>query len=111
MKAPLDPCNRNNIDFGGDKSRLYILMSMDAVIETQAAWIRMWGSYADKIMDKRLITIVRSNEGSINIDPAMYTAIPLKDIIDHPGRKMYNLLMLKTGSWKVMEGTTISVGY
>ena len=46
--------------------------------------------------------------GSTEIDSAIYTTMPLEDMIDRPGRPMYDILMLKMKCWKVMRKTSFS---
>ncbi len=41
----------------------------------------------------------------------MYSTMPLGDMIDHQGDRMYNILMLKPLSWNVMGKITFEEGY
>jgi hypothetical protein len=55
--------------------------------------------------------LVNEAGGDPTVDPAMYTTMPLEDMINHPGGEMYETLMLKPKSWRVMGMTTFSTTY
>ena len=42
------------------------------------------------------------------IGTAIYTTMPLEDMINHSGEEMYDVLMLKRSCWRVISNTTFS---
>lgn len=111
MKVPIDLCSLNNLDFDGDECWMYKPMTKDGIIEMEKAWTRIWGRTAYRMIGERLESSVVAMDDSVNIDRAMYTTMPLEDMIEHPGGDIYDILMLKTNSWRVMGNTTFKASY
>ncbi len=111
IRVPLDVCKLNNTDFDGDEAWLYKMASVDAIREAEMAWDRIWSEEGRESIYSRLVKTVGEAGGDPDIDPAMYTTMPLEDMIDHPGGEMYDLLMLKPRSWNVMGKTTFESSY
>jgi hypothetical protein len=58
--------------------------------------------------------IVNKSGSDPDLDPAMCTTMPLEDMIDHPGGKIYDFtisLMPKFTNWNVMGKTTFEESY
>ena len=102
MRMPLNLCPRNNLDFDGDECWLYKPMIKDGIVKAEKAWERIWNAESDETIKEKMNRLVSLNGGRTDIDSAMYTTMPLEDMIDHEGGDMYDNLMLKPKSWKVM---------
>ncbi len=111
VRVPLETCNMNNTDFDGDELWMYKPMSRDAVVELDREWERIWNKTGIVNIKENLNKVVAESEGDTSIDPAMYTTMPLEDMIEHPGGELYDLLMLKPKSWKVMGQTSFNASY
>jgi hypothetical protein len=107
MRVPLDVCNMNNTDFDGDEAWVIKGGSKDGVAEMEAAWNREWVESGRESIYSKMTRLVNEVGG----DPAMYTTMPLEDMIDHPGGEMDETLMLKPRSWRVMGMTTSTTTY
>ncbi|KAK2591527.1 hypothetical protein QQS21_010777 [Conoideocrella luteorostrata] len=102
--VPLDVCSMNNTDFYGDEAW--------TIKEMEKACTRIWHEEGRVSIYSRLVKIIDESGGDPDVvDPAMYTTMPLEDMIDHPGGEMYNLLMLKSTSWNVMGKTSFDQAY
>lgn len=111
MRVPLDVCKMNNTDFDGDEAWMYKPGSPDAVTELNSAWKRLWVDEGREGVCSKMFRLVQEAGGDPDVDPAMYTTMPLEDMINHPGGEMYNTLMLKPHSWNVMGRTTFEQKY
>ncbi|KAM4067551.1 hypothetical protein HRG_001446 [Hirsutella rhossiliensis] len=110
-RVPLDVCKMNNTDFDGDEAWVYKMASGDAIKEMEMAWDRVWVKEGRTSIYSNLVRVVNEAGGDPSIDPAMYTTMPLEDMISHPGGEMYDLLMLKPRNWNVMGKTTFEDTY
>jgi hypothetical protein len=111
VRVPLETCNMNNTDFDGDETWMNKPMSQDAIREVEIAWERVWNRSGVVNIKEKVTKIVTEAEGDPSIDPTMYSTMPLEDMIDHPGGELYDALMLKSKSWKVMGQTSFSDSY
>ncbi|KAL9122247.1 MAG: hypothetical protein Q9187_001199 [Circinaria calcarea] len=111
MRVPLEVCKLNNTDFDGDEDWIYKPMTTDAIMETEEAFDRVWHKSSIVDISARLDRLVLEAGGDTSIDGAMYTTMPLEDMLDHPGGEIYDTLMLKPKSWKVMGATSFSPTY
>lgn len=110
-RVPLDVCSMNNTDFDGDEAWILKMLSEDAKVEAEKAWERVWCEEGRTSIYSDVVKFVNNAGGDPNIDPSMYTTMPLEDMIDHPGGKLYDLLMLKPRNWNVMGKTTFEDSY
>ncbi|KAI0011446.1 hypothetical protein F4779DRAFT_615687 [Xylariaceae sp. FL0662B] len=110
-RVPLDVCNMNNTDFDGDEAWMFKMVTDDAISEMERAWNRIWVEEGRTSIYSRVTDIINKSASDPTIDPAMYTTMPLEDMIDHPGGEVYDLLMLKAKNWNVMGKTTFEDSY
>ena len=111
IRIPLDLCKMNNADFDGDELWMQYPASRDAIEELKSAWHRVWVEDGGEGVVSKLDRIICEAGGDNTVDPAIYTTMPLEDMVDHMGGDMYDTLMLKPRSWKVMGQTTFSRTY
>ncbi|MCJ1472490.1 hypothetical protein MMC13_001138 [Lambiella insularis] len=111
MRVPLDVCSLNDTDFDGGEDWMLKPMTRDAILETEEALERVWGPDSGESIKEKLDRLVLEAGGNTDIDSATYTTMPFEDMIDHEGGEMYDTLMLKTRSWKVMGSTSFSASY
>lgn len=90
---------------------MFKMVSRDAIREMQAAWDRIWIREGRRSIYSTVVEIIDEAGGDPEVDPAMYTTMPLEDMIDHPGGAMYDLLILKVSNWNVMGKTTFEESY
>lgn len=101
-RIPLDICSRNNADFDGDEIFGIVGGTEASKKEMYDRVIPAWGEDLENDIISRVKKIVIDNGGSDEVDPAMYTTMPLEDMETHPGGKIYDELMLKPKSWRIM---------
>ncbi|KAK5721414.1 hypothetical protein LTS12_027591, partial [Elasticomyces elasticus] len=82
IRVPLETCKMNNTDFDGDELWLYKPMSQDAIKELEEAWDRIWNESGVTNIKQRMGEIVLETGGDTSIDAAMYSTMPLEDMID-----------------------------
>lgn len=110
-RVPLDVCSRNNADFDGDEAWVYKLSSKDAIIELEAAWDRVWNEKGLTSIYSKLYKTVIDAGSDPDVDPAIYTTIPREDMIEYPGGRIYDFLILKPSAWNVIGKTTFDPQY
>ncbi|KAF4460187.1 hypothetical protein FALBO_13028 [Fusarium albosuccineum] len=111
MRVPLDVCKMNNTDFDGDEAWMSKAGSPDAIKELTEAWKRVWMKEGRVSIATKVKNIAAEMGCDSSVDPAMYTTMPLDEMGDHPGGEIYDLYMLKPGSWSVMSKTTYEESY
>lgn len=79
--------------------------------ELREALDRVWSSNTITNILESVEQIVVESGGDIKIDPVMYSTMPLEEMENHPGGRMYELLMLKPKSWRPMCKTMLSKSY
>lgn len=110
-KIALDICPRNNADFDGDEIYGVVPATDASRKELIEALKRAWGPDMTSNFLSDVKKIVIENGGDPAVDPVMYTTMPLEDMETHPGGKIYNTLMLKPKTWKIMAKTMSSSSY
>ncbi|OAP54069.1 hypothetical protein AYL99_11603 [Fonsecaea erecta] len=65
----------------------------------EAAWNREWAESKRASIYSKMTRLINEASGDPTVDPAMYTTMPLDDMIDHPGGEMYDTWMLKPRSY------------
>lgn len=100
IKISLETCPRNNADFDGDEMFGVVAASEASQKELDDSLAEAWDGVEDILGG--VSRIVNDSGGDSTVDPAMYSTMPLEDMEEHPGGKMYELLMLKPKSWSVM---------
>lgn len=109
IRIPLEMCPRTNADFDGDEIYGIVPASEGSQKEADEMMEKAWRGF-DNIIDN-VSKIVIESGGNPEVDPAMYTTMPLEDMETHPGGRIYELLMLKPKSWKVMVKTMLNDTY
>lgn len=99
-RVPLDVCKLNNADFDGDEAWMYKAGSKDAITELSAARDRIWAREGRTSIYFDVVKMVHDLGGDPNVHPLICTTMPLEEMIDHLGGKLYNLLMLKPSNWE-----------
>jgi hypothetical protein len=111
VRVPLEMCSRNNVDFDGDEVWFKVPATKVGMEELDAAWVRVWGSSRVTDVLKHTKSILSGKVSNDSIDPVMYSTMPLEDMESHPGGELYETLMLKPKSWRVMCKVMSSNGY
>lgn len=113
VRAPIDLCRLNNLDFDGDELWFKVPGSEDAVEELDAAFDRIWSEIRNTYGSfyGRLMREVRLAGATEEVDPVLLTTMPLEDMVDHPGGPIYEAALLKPKSWKVMGMTAFDPSY
>ena len=111
MRVPLDVCSKTNTKFKCDKAQLFKPVTKDVCKGMSVAWKRIWNGEGRKNVYLRLTSLVNQADGDSDVDPAIYTTMPLEDMVDQPGGDMYEALMLMPKSWNVMGKTKFSESY
>lgn len=105
IRITLEVCPKTNADFDGDEMYGIVPAGAGSQKQLDEEWINTWIKEKVTNICETVSDIITKSGGDPTIDPAMYSTMPLEDMETHPGGKMYELLMLKPKSWRVMVRT------
>lgn len=111
IKITLEVCPLTNADFDGDEMFGVVAASESTEEEMEMRWNEQWCSNKVVNITEAVKKIALDSGADPDVDPAMYTTMPLEDMETHPGGKMYELLMLKPKSWRIMTKVMYDKSY
>lgn len=105
----------SNADFDGDELWTFVRISTSSMAEARAEgkgvlrYDVIYGSV--EYVPENAYENAKLNVIPTLVDPAMLTTITLDKMSEHPGKPIYESMMLKPKSWRTMYKTMTSANY